>query len=386
MKMEKNLDILLVSEDEALTNQIKNSIDGEGTDLTVIKSEDTVRETNRQTRDIIIFAQSDNDNSVELVQYVKSVNASTYIIFLAIDSDFTILRNITKAGAEDFFVVPDELPLFLSRFPAIRKNYILKKSSQEDHAIVFGKGRGQIFSFYSGKGGSGKSLIASTFAQTLKLESTAEVILIDFNLQFGGIETIMSIETNRSIADLMPVIEELNESHIRNVSQTERHSQLEILVSPCDAEIGETIDEQFIAKLLRTCRRSFDYVILDMPSEINNVIVTAMEESDKIYYVLYPETSSLRVLKHYEELCGRLGIDLQSRLEIILNELSKENELQQKDLKDILRFPITASIRRDIKGLQTYVNKGDPIRKSQKEKRLIPFAKDVRKFTRTVLK
>jgi pilus assembly protein CpaE len=384
--MEKNLDILLVSEDEALTNQVRNSIDGEGIQVTVISSEDTIRETNRQSRDIIIFIQSDNDNSVELVQYVKSVSSSTYIIFLAIDSDFTILRNITKAGAEDFFVIPDELPLFFSRFPTIRKNYELKKSSREDNAIVFGKGRGQIFSFYSGKGGSGKSVISSTFAQTLKLESTAEVILIDFNLQFGGIETIMSIETNRSIADLTPVIEELNESHVRNVSQTEEHSQLEILVSPCDAEIGETIDEQFIAKLLRTCRRSFDYVILDLPNEINNLIVTAMEESDKIYYVLHPETSSLRVLKHYEELCARLGIDLQSRLEIVLNELSKENELQEKDLKDILRFPVIASIRRDLKGLQAFVNKGEPVRKSPKEKRLIPFAKDVRKFTRTVLK
>ncbi|MGM0867778.1 MAG: AAA family ATPase [Bacillota bacterium] len=384
--MEKNLDILLVSEDDVVTNQVLNILDQEDSSVSVIPAEDTVREVNRQTRDIIVFVQSNNDNSVELIQYIKSVNPSTYIIFLARDSDFTILRNISKAGAEDFFVLPDEMSLFLSRFPTIKKNYEIKKSSREESTVVFGKGRGQIYSFYSGKGGSGKSIISSTFAQTLKLESAAEVILIDFNLQYGGIETMMSIETNRSIADLTPVIEELNESHVRNVSQTETNSQLEILVSPCDAEVGETLDEQFIAKLLRTCRRSFDYVIIDLPSDVNNLIVTAMEESDKIYYVLYPETSSLKVLKHYEELCTRLGIDLQSRLEIVLNEISKENELQQGDLKDILRFPISASIRRDLKGLQTYINKGEPVRKSPNEKRLIPFAKDVRKFTMAVLK
>ncbi|WP_175986527.1 AAA family ATPase [Bacillus sp. Marseille-Q1617] len=383
--MEKNLDILLVSEDEIITNQILNTLEQEESTVTVISPEDTVREVNRQTRDIIVFVQSDNDNSVELIQYIKTVNPTTYVIFLAVSSEITVLRNVTRAGAEDFFVLPDEMSLFLSRFPTIKKNYALKQSSQEDKQVVFGKGRGQIFSFYSAKGGSGKSVISSTFAQTLKLESAAEVILLDFNFQYGGIETIMSIESNRSIADLSPVINELNENHVRNVSQTESHSQMEILVSPCDAEVGETLDEQFIAKLLRTCRRSFDYVIIDLPSEVNNLMVTTLEESDKIYYVLYPETSSLKVLKHYEELCTRLGIDLQSRMEIILNEVSKENELQEGDLKDILRFPISASIRRDLKGLQPYVNKGEPIRKSPKEKRLIPFAKDVRKFAKSVL-
>lgn len=383
--MDKNLDILLVSEDDAVTHQILNTLDQDDTNVLVIPVEDTIREVNRETRDMVIFVQSENDSSVELIQHVKGINPSTHVIYLSRDSEFTILRNVTKAGAEDFFVIPEEMSLFLSRFPTIKKNVQVKKSAEEDQKVVFSSGRGQIYSFYSAKGGSGKSVISSTFAQTVKLESTAEVILIDFNFQFGGIETIMSIETNRSIADLSPVIEELNESHIRNVSQTEANSRLEILVSPCDAEVGETLEEGFIAKLLRICRRSFDYVIIDLPAEINNLVVTAMEESDKIYYVLFPETSSLKVLKHYEELCTRLGIDLQSRMEIILNEVSKDNELQEKDLKDIVRFPITAAIRKDDKGLQPFINKGEPVRKNPKEKRLIPFAKDIRKFAKTVL-
>ena len=62
------------------------------------------------------------------------------------------------------------------------------------------------------------------FAQTMKLETTAEVILIDLNGQYGGVETMFSIESNRSLADLIPVIGELNESHIRNVSKTQEHS------------------------------------------------------------------------------------------------------------------------------------------------------------------
>lgn len=383
--MENNLNILLVSDDEVIHNQILNAL-GTGYQIERIDYSDVIREVNRDVRDLIIFVQPDTDISVEVIQSVKSISPHTFIIYIAKKSDFTLLRNITSAGAAEFFVYPDEHGMFIGRFPSIAKNYELTKKQQADGITSFTRGRGQIISFFSGNGGTGKSTLAATFAQTLKLESTAEVILIDLNFQFGGIETLISIESNRSIADLTPVISELNESHIRNVSQTEQHSKMQVLISPCDAEVAETLTEEFTAKLLRTCRRSFDFVIVDLPSYLNSHVVTALEESDKIYYVLAPDTPSLKTLKQVEELSIRLGIDLSTRVEIIFNKIAKDNEIQRKDIKNILRFPITASIRRDLKGLQSYVNKGEPIRKATKEKKLIPFAKDVRKWALAVLK
>lgn len=383
--MDTNLKVLLVSDEESVHNQILNAI-GTNLPIQLVNPMDVVREINRDVQDIVIFVQPNSDIAVENVQHIKSVSPATLVIFIAKTSDFTLLRNITKAGANEFFVYPEEHGTFVARFPTIVKNYELKKLKQDNTFSTFVRGRGQIISFFSGSGGAGKTIIASTFAQTLKLESTAEVILIDLNLQFGGIETMISINSNRSIADLMPVIKELNESHIRNVSQTENYSKMDVLISPCDAEIAETLSEEFIAKLLRTCRRSFDFVIIDLPSFVNSQVVTALEESDQIYYVLSPDTPSLKVLKQFEELAVRLGIELGSKTKIILNQSGKENEVQEKDLKDVLRFPIEATIRRDLKGLQPFINKGEPVRKEMKERRLIPFAKDIRKWAHSVLK
>jgi pilus assembly protein CpaE len=383
--VEDNIKLLLVSDDEILQNQILNII-GEHIQTQIVNPVDVVREINREAKDIVIFIQPTNDIAVENIQYIKTTSPSTLVIFIAKTTDFTLLRSITKAGATEFFVFPEEQGVFAAKLPTIIKNYELNKHNQDTTFSTFVRGSGQIISFFSGSGGTGKTVLASTFAQTLKLESTAEVILIDLNLQFGGIETVISINSNRSIADLAPVIRELNEGHIRNVSQTESFSKMDVLISPCDAEVAETLSEDFITKLLRTCRRSFDFVIIDLPSFINNQVVTALEESDKIYYVLVPDTPSLKVLKQFEELSIRLGIELKSRMSIILNHVGKENEVQEKDLKDIVRFPIEAKIRRDIKGLQPFVNKGEPVRKTTKERRLIPFAKDVRKWAHSVLK
>jgi len=384
--MDSSVNILIVSELEQNTAQLKTIAESFSNRVTTVNYPDAIREMNRETRDIVIVSQSETDASVEIVQSIRMVNPACLLLFVASASDFTLLRSIIRSGADEFFVFPDEASLFTSRFPTIVKNYEIKKNSMEEAAVTYGRNRGKILSFYSGKGGSGRTLVASSTAQTLKLESTAEVILIDLNTQYGGVENIFSIESNRSLADLMPVVEELNESHIRNVSETQEDSKLEILISPCDAEIAESIDEEFIAKLIRTCRRSFDYVLIDLPSHMNAQVVTALEESDKIYYILVPETPSLKTLKQFETLSTRLGIHLTNRLEIVLNELAKENEVQQKDLKNVLRYPIAASIRRDIKGLQPFINKGLPVRKIPKERKLIPFAKDIRKFARDVLK
>ncbi|MFC5604199.1 AAA family ATPase [Sporosarcina koreensis] len=385
--MENKLNIMIVSDEDALMSQLKTIAETKSEQVIGVRSNEAVREMNREMAHIVIFGQTDTDTSVEVVQMLKIINPNALILFIANASDFGLLRNMTRAGADEFFVFPEEAGLFSSRFPNIVKSYAAKKAKNEESAApTFGRGRGKIISFYSGKGGSGCSLLAASFAQTMKLESSAEVILIDLNGQFGGVETLLSIESNRSLADLQPVIEELNESHIRNVSQTQEHSKMEVLISPCDAEILETLDEEFIAKLLRTCRRSFDYVVVDLPSSINGLVVTAMEESDKIYYVLTPDTPSLKIMKHYEELSERLGLVLTSRMEIALNKLSKNFEVKQKDLKNVLRYPIIASIRQDTKGLQSFINQGQPVRKQAKERKLIPFAKDIRKFARQVAK
>ncbi|MBD8071130.1 AAA family ATPase [Bacillus sp. PS06] len=383
--MDEKLNVLLVSDDEVIHHQILNSLSG-NYPIQLINPGEVAREINRNAQDIVIFVQPATDTASETIQYIKSSSPSTLVIFIAKGSDFMLLRNITKAGASDFFVYPDEHGLFISRFPTIYQNYEIQKLKREDSVSVFAGGGGQILSLFSGNGGTGKSLLSTSLAQTIKLESTAEVILIDLNLQFGGIETLLSIESNRSIADLTPVINELNESHIRNVSQRVESSKLEVLISPCDAEVAETITEEFVAKLLRTCRRSFDFVIVDLPHYLNRNVVTVLEESDHIYYVLNPNTPSLRLLKQFEELSLRLGIDLKSRTSVILNKVSKENEIQEKDLSNTLRFPIEASIRLDQKGTQPFINKGVPIRSAKKEKRLIPFAKDIRKWSLSVLK
>jgi len=378
--MSEGENILVISDQMSVREQLKEILSSYQS-VQYLKPDETKKEIDRIAPDVVLLFRPEEDTSIDLVQYINSEYPDVSIIFMNDREDFELLRDVMRAGAIEFFVIPSELSLLSDRMKQISQ--VIQESKTEQVAATnqsFKKGRGQVYSFFSGKGGSGNTFLASSFAQTLMLESTAQVILIDLNLQFGGIETYLGVESNRSFVELEPVIKELNESHIRNVTEREKFSNLELLLSPRDAEAAENITEDFVTRLIRACRRSYDFVIIDLPTSMNEITYTALEESDEIYYVMNADTPSLQVFKHVELLFQRLNIDTNQRLKLVVNHVGRDNELKTNDLKDFIKTPTETQIRRDFKGVQSLINQGSPLRKERQEKKLLPIAKDIRKW------
>ncbi|MDV2581461.1 AAA family ATPase [Alkalibacillus haloalkaliphilus] len=344
----------------------------------------TTSELKKVEAEIIIIA-SHGTSPADFTQIILAESSNSSIICVTGQEDFELLRNLNRLGVTDLFVIPGEELLLKERIEEMATNAQIVSQSL-DQADGYKRGGGKVFSFYSGSGGVGKSLISSTFAQTLKLESTGKVLFIDLNLQFGGAEAYLGMESNRSIIDLIPVINELGEHHIRNVSETEENSELSVLISPKDAEMAEKITEDFVLRLIRASKRSFDFIIVDLPSWIDERSFIALEEANRIYYIMELNTVSLQVLKGVELLLNRLGIDSKDKLEIVLNYKAKDLELTQKDLERFVSYPVASEIRRDIKNVQARINHGEPLRKEPQEKKLSPFSKDIHKWVHSMLK
>ncbi|MCP3742464.1 AAA family ATPase [Rossellomorea sp. BNER] len=381
--MNKQNQLFLIGEENELYENITAHL--QSYELTHISIEKWSEDLRKYDPTIIIVYQGENTLSTQIIHEIYNEFPNVAILYVHSEQDFSLLRDVTRAGAEDFLIAPNEIDTLETRV----NHFWQERQSKMEAAVSSGsykKGKGQIFAFYSGKGGTGKTFLSTSFAQTLKLESTAQVIHLDFNFQFGGAETYLGIESNRSLIDLKPVINELNEHHIRNVSEKEEHSKLEVLLSPRDAEMAEKVDEEFMIRLLRACKRSYDFIVVDLPSSIDEKTFTVLEEADRIYYVMTLDTPAIRVLKHVEDLFKRLGLQTEERLELILNFKGRENELTKKDLEKFIHFPVSVEIRRDIKGVQSAVNQGMPLRKETKEKKLIPPAKDIQKWVTSMLK
>lgn len=379
--MNKDLKILVVADYESVKEMLRELL-AAYEQVQYTTSMEVKKEIDRIGPDVVLLVQPEDGAGVELVQYIQGELPEGIVIFLTEKQDFILLRDVVRAGAVEYIVMPDELNLLTDRLEKISELAQIqqRKSGTDASGKAFVRGRGKIISFYSGKGGSGCTQLATGYAQALKLESTASVLLIDLNLQYGGVETFLSFDSNRTLGDLIPVMNEINEFHIRNVAQRENHSKLEVLVSPRDAETAENMSEAFVTRLIRASRRSYDFVIIDLPSHMNELTYAALSESDLIYYVMNLDTPSVQIYRLVDDLFRRLRIDTAGRLEVVVNQVGRDNELLVSDLKGLINVPITAEISRDHQGVQAAVNQGKPLQKEANEKKLSSAAKDIRKW------
>jgi len=379
--MSMDMKILVVADFDSLKDILQETL-AMYEDVQYTTSREVKLEIDRIGPDVVLLVQPEDGSGVELIQYIQSELPDCVILFLTEKQDFLLLRDIVRAGASEYILLPDELNLLNDRMEKISE--LIEQQQRKRGAATTGqafvRGRGKVYSFYSGKGGSGRTQLATGYAQALKLESTARVLLIDLNLQYGGVETFLSLDSNRTLADLVPVLNELNENHIRNVSQRELHSKLEVMMSPRDAETAENMTDEFVSRLIRSSRRSYDFVIIDLPTHMNELTYTALEESDLIYYVMNLDTPSVQNYRLVENLFKQLRIDTTGRIEVVVNKVSKDSELSVSDLKGLIPAPITAQICLDHRGVQAAVNQGMPLQKEANEKKLGPAAKDIRKW------
>ncbi|TCP69242.1 AAA family ATPase [Baia soyae] len=380
----KDLSLVIVTEEymvaEDLTHRMKNVFSS----VTPIPPGEVRREISRLEPDIVILHESQGQSLVQLIPYIKKEVKKTEILYLTDIKDSARIRDASRVGAFDILFFPDEINVLEDAVTRAIK--ALQSEGHEKEAVHNSAwGRGQIITLYSGKGGVGKSLIASTLAQTLQLDSDSGVLLIDLNLQYGGIDTYLNVESERNIYDLTPVLKELNDNHIRNVTIIEPKSQMSVLPSPANVEINEQITEEHVERLLRTARLYYDFIIVDLPSELNTLSYIALEESDKIFYVLNPDLVSLRTMNRVIGAFGTIGVDPTDRLEIILNRTSRNTEISAKEVKKRFPYEVIAELPDDPKALHNYINRGQTIRSGGKEKRLIPLARQIQKLAKVVL-
>lgn len=382
--MNPDTKLLIITEEEPIATDLRERLSDSFPQINHVYASEVRREIARLQPDIVLLHEGIGSFGLQLIPYILREIARAKVILLTESKDSIRIRDASRAGAFDVLFFPDEINALADVLS--RAVISLQTDSAKDEAAAsFTWGRGQVIGFYSGKGGSGKSLISSTLAQTLQLESNSSVLLIDLNFQFGGVETYLNLASGRNLADLTPVLNELNDNHIRSVTVIEPYSLVEVLASPADLEIAEQITEDHIERLLRAARLYYDYILVDLPSEMTNLTYTALEEADKIFYVLNPDALSLRIFNRVLAAFNMIGVDPTDRLEILVNRLNRDSEIGEKEIRQRFSFEIAGVFRDDLKRIDQAVNRGKPLRTAKNERNLSLFARDMQKFAKHLL-
>jgi pilus assembly protein CpaE len=299
------------------------------------------------------------------------------IIIMSVQSEADYLRRAMLAGARDFLMKPfsgDELVTAIRRVhqmrPAVteRTSVVQSPRPERNARPMPVREEGSIISVYSPKGGSGCTTIAVNLAVSLA-DQGYSTLLIDGSLQFGDVAIMLNLKPSTSVVDLMDRIEDLDPDLVSSV--VVRHeSGLKVLMAPPRPEMADLVTEAKMKTLLSALRQSFEYIIIDTSTSLDDVALAMLDVSDRIFLVTQQSLPTLKNVSRFFDLAETLSYE-RSQVILIVNRASERMGISVKDISDTLKRPVMTTIPVDDEAVSRAADQGRPLVLSKSRKRPI---------------
>lgn len=282
------------------------------------------------------------------------------VIMTSVQGEQDYLRRAMMAGAREYIVKPftgSELASTIARVYEIENRKREALGEQPEVPVIMDKTRmGQIISFFSTKGGVGKTTLATNLAVELARSGKHRVLLIDLNLQFGDVCVFLNLAPKRSIADLAQS-GSLQYSEIPSFLLTHA-SGIQVLAAPTRPEYADLISAEQVEQILQEVKPHFDFIICDTVSRFEEISLLSLDLAEKIFLVVGMDVPALKNTKLSLETME--GLHYLDKVSVILNRSSKEMGLELKDVEKALNVKVDFEIPSDGKSLLPALNQGVP--------------------------
>jgi pilus assembly protein CpaE len=304
---------------------------------------------------IVLSAQFAGNATVPLVERLTT-NPSVQVIVLLQQEDFALARQFIRAGAMDALPLSQlatELPASLNN--AVRR---IQKLSREQISRPFQVGR--IIVFYGPKGGVGTSLLVTNLAVALAAYQPEPVILVDLNLQFGAVATLLGLRPEATIASLAQRFQgEIDFEFLQPFLLRHEESNLRVLAAPSRPELSELVTTFLVERVLQVLRNNFAFVLVDTSTILQDTTLAALDLADQILIVTALDLLAIRNTQLVLEMFRKLYPS--DRLKLVLNRSNvRFSGLTPEQVEEFLNIPILAQIPSDGQVAVTSVNEGVP--------------------------
>lgn len=275
---------------------------------------------------------------------LKSIEALTIaapetpVVVVSSLADKEYLRRAMVAGARDFVGHPltqDELGKTITTIvESDRKRRALSQDVLENGQ------RGDLIALFSGKGGVGKSTLATNLAVAMALEAKQKqrVAIVDFDFLLGDVAIMLDVTPERTVADLVPLIDKLDPDLLRSFLHV-HSSGVKVLCAPMRVEDSELLTPERVRRILDVLARTFDYVVVDLPRSFDDRVVTALDMANLVLLVTNYDVPTLKSTKvSLDTLRGwRYSED---KLKLVINQANRTNGFGPSEAERALDYPV----------------------------------------------
>jgi pilus assembly protein CpaE len=342
---------IIISPDEELGSKLAAALEATGA-VSVSKNVngypaavDLVRTLRAHAADILFLSFETVDKALEVVRVLEAEASHVPVVGFHREMDPHVLRESMRAGVREFLAEPFERA-------ALKETLSQVKTLLEKRPAVYTSTE-QIFTFLPSKAGAGTSTIAANVSAALARKPENRVLLSDFDMNSGMLRFMMNLKNEYSVCDAMEFSLEMDENMwpqlVTNVDG------MDVLhagrINP-----NLRIESQQIRNLVAFLRRHYSVLCFDLSGNLEKYSIELMQESKRILLVCTPEVPSLHLAREKVQFLKQL--DLDSRISVVLNRVSKKPLFTTKQVEELLGLPVIREFPNDYQTINQCVTAG----------------------------
>jgi pilus assembly protein CpaE len=303
-------------------------------------------------------------NGFQLCREIRATPAMAAVPVLCVASSDDVEERIgfLEAGADDVIARPIDAREVEARIEALLLRFQRSKSMAPvvSHDGVVLTSPNRTVAVFSPKGGVGTTTIAVNIAIAAAADKVDKVVLVDLDLQFGGVAMHLNLEPRQTIVDVTRDEAALREPELLRTYCMRHDSGLHVLAAPATPESAELVTADHLAHIIGTLLEGYDAVVIDAGSTLDDRVLTVFELADSIVMPVYPEMVALKSVNSLLDYLNEAG-SLGTKATFVLNNMFAREILKPRDIEAALGTRITSDLPYDPFIYLKAVNEGIPL-------------------------
>lgn len=331
-------------------------------------------------------------DGISAVEAITQEAPMVQVIMMSVQSDQDYLRRSMLAGARDFLTKPfntDELISTIRRVNQMgqQRAAVMPQPMMTSAGPGGGMGmavsaapEGSVIVVFGPKGGIGTSVLVVNLAVAMQQQPDVKVAVVDASLQFGDVGVMLNLQMSRSISDLSEAINDLDNDLVSTVISP-HPSGIKVLLAPPRPELAELVLADHLERIIAQMRTMFDYIIIDTPSVLNDLVLTALDLADRVLLLTTADIPSIRNTSLVFQVVEALGYP-RAKIRLVLSRFDQKNPITPKMIADNLKHEMAFQVPLDGITVSSSIRQGLPFVTEQRSK---PIAQAVRKMAEQLI-
>ncbi|MFG1926779.1 CpaE family protein [Cryptosporangium sp. NPDC048952] len=304
---------------------------------------------------VVLGAGVEFGAAIEFAAYQRVKSPAMGVVLLRRQVTPQMLADAMRAGIREVADLDDPAAIRAACTRALEVSRALRSAVQSTRET---SSEGKVVTIFSGKGGCGKSTVATNLAVALAAGGSRRVCLIDLDLQFGDVAIMLQLTPVRSIADAIGMAGRLDEPGLRSLL-TRYCPGVDVALAPAGPAEGEHVTRDLVTELINVAKSLFDFVVIDTPPFFSDQVLSALDVSDLYVPVVTPDLPTLKSVRLTLDMFDVLEYPRERRL-ALLNRANSQVGLTIADVEEAVGTPMAVHMpsSRDV---PVSINKGVPI-------------------------